>query len=450
MIKVLFRVMSIPLVAMMMFFGGISPVSAVTSDSHPNSPVIDEGNMFSPDEEATLVKSIAANHETYGLSFVVETIPSLDGQNLEETALKHANSLGIGDSGRNNGVLILLARDDRKVRFELGSGVTGKVSDSDMTRIIDRVVTPEFKSGAYLAGVEAGMVSVGKKYNGITTDLDDDIYAVIAAVFLGVGLGAFLIVFFVKKLKEKPSKKYNSVQRTVKTLDKIKSYISGFRYTPEAKHYQTLPNAEARFNYLEANQPELANLLKKNAPDEAHPTSIVDRVFYDNTNGIPFRYDKKSGRSALPSSLLYFMLLGKGFGDMSIDAANGIIRAEKAKAEKIREKEQKKKERVRKIWDAIPAPTQKALRKAKTQNERMSLLTGKVASDFSANYSMMTAMFLSSSSDSSYSSKSSHSGSSSSSSSNSSSSSTYSPPSSFDSGSFGGGSFDGGGGSGSW
>lgn len=95
--------------------------TAASGESGKGSIVMDRAEMFSPAEEAALIDTITTNYQKYGLFFAVETITTLDGQPLETVALNHANELGVGDANKDNGVFILLSRDDRQIRYEIGN-----------------------------------------------------------------------------------------------------------------------------------------------------------------------------------------------------------------------------------------------------------------------------------------------------------------------------------------
>lgn len=438
--------------ALVGLFSGITIAHASSGPALPiaapsPSRIVDTGEMLTSAQITALNENIAAHQKKYGLLFFIETLPSLKGQTLETIALARAKNLAVGDADKNHAVLIFLSRDDRKIRFELGNGVSEKVSDSEMKRIIDSNVTPSFKTGDYTSGITSGMTAVGDRYisTAPANNNESEDYMTGTYIILGIILGILVIVFIWREIWSEEAKRrrrldmeYWEMKQAIARLEKINKYTSTLKYSEDADRYKALKNTAERLDYLVANYPDLVAILRKHHSSEnIPPTRIVDRTFYDDTHGISIGFTAKS---TTPSSLRNFYLTGKGFENMSIDEANNIIRSEKAKTEKAKEKERKKRERARKIWDAIPAPTQKALVKAKSQSSRLALLGNDVSNDFAANYSVIASMFLSSSSSNS----SGHSGSSGSSGSSSSSSGGYS------SGGDSGGSFDGSGGSGSW
>lgn len=87
----------------------------------------------------------------------VLTIPSLEGEVLEEYSLKVAEAWGIGQKGKDNGILFLVARTERKTRIEVGYGLEGVVTDLVSGRILDQAVAPYFRQGEYDAGVKCAV-----------------------------------------------------------------------------------------------------------------------------------------------------------------------------------------------------------------------------------------------------------------------------------------------------
>ncbi|PID72365.1 MAG: methanol dehydrogenase [Desulfobulbus propionicus] len=91
---------------------------------------------------------------------VILTITSLKGENLEQYSLKVAETWGIGQKGADNGVLLLIAVNDRKIRIEVGYGLEGVLTDVVAGRIIRNVITPKFRKGQFDAGVINGVAAI--------------------------------------------------------------------------------------------------------------------------------------------------------------------------------------------------------------------------------------------------------------------------------------------------
>lgn len=92
-----------------------------------------------------------------GSQFVVFIVSSTGGESIEEFAHRVFNTWKIGRKGQNNGLLLVVAVNDRNLRFEVGYGLEGILPDVSAGRIIRQRITPEFKKGHYFTGIEAGV-----------------------------------------------------------------------------------------------------------------------------------------------------------------------------------------------------------------------------------------------------------------------------------------------------
>ncbi|MYL84755.1 methanol dehydrogenase [Desulfovibrio aerotolerans] len=122
--------------------------------------VTDTAHLLSPAAAARLDAQLADFERSDSAQVVVLTIPSLSGEPLEDYAVKVAQAWGIGQKGKDNGVLLLISKDDRKVRIEVGYGLEGRLTDALTGRVIDNVIVPAFKAGNYDAGIEAGTTAI--------------------------------------------------------------------------------------------------------------------------------------------------------------------------------------------------------------------------------------------------------------------------------------------------
>lgn len=119
--------------------------------------VTDLADLLTDEQERaleTLMESYRAG-TTHEIALL--TVPALDGRALERLALETARAWGLGGQGANNGALLLVARDDRKLRLEVGQGLEGTLTDSIAGRIIRDVITPRFKAGDMYGGIRAGL-----------------------------------------------------------------------------------------------------------------------------------------------------------------------------------------------------------------------------------------------------------------------------------------------------
>ena len=93
---------------------------------------------------------------------VVVIIPTTDGSPIENVALRILRDWGVGSKENNNGIIILIAKNDRKIRIEVGFGLEGVVPDITAKRIIDNSITPNFRDGNYYRGIDEAIDDIIK------------------------------------------------------------------------------------------------------------------------------------------------------------------------------------------------------------------------------------------------------------------------------------------------
>lgn len=119
--------------------------------------VTDRAELFSQGEERALEEELAAYAKTSGHEIAVVTVPDLGRQTIEAVALELGRQWKVGREGHNDGALLLVAKEERQVRIEIGRGLEGVLPDSVCGRIIRDVIVPRFRSGDFYAGVAAGV-----------------------------------------------------------------------------------------------------------------------------------------------------------------------------------------------------------------------------------------------------------------------------------------------------
>ncbi|MBI4804615.1 MAG: TPM domain-containing protein [Desulfovibrio sp.] len=157
------------------------------------SHVNDYADFISPQVRQELEEALKALETNDSTQVVVLTVPDLQGHPLEDFSIKVAQTWGLGRQGKDNGVLVVLAKAERKVRIEVGRGLEGVLTDALAGRIIDQEMIPRFKNqdfdGGVLAGVKAIVQVVKGEYTGTGTRLtkwkfDTHAWAVILALVL--------------------------------------------------------------------------------------------------------------------------------------------------------------------------------------------------------------------------------------------------------------------------
>jgi uncharacterized protein len=116
--------------------------------------------MIGPEREAELETELAGLETETGAQVVVLTVPSLEGGSLEEFTLRTAETWGLGREDVDDGLLIFVSRDDRKIRLEVGYGLEGPVPDAIANRIIDERMVPSFRRGNFEEGIAEAVNAV--------------------------------------------------------------------------------------------------------------------------------------------------------------------------------------------------------------------------------------------------------------------------------------------------
>ncbi len=118
--------------------------------------VVDGAQIIPADEAARLDQKLTALEQQTHRQLVIATVASLDGYDVSDYANRLFRNWQLGDKERNDGVLLLVAPSDRKVRIEVGYGMEGIVTDGLSSIIIQQEILPQFKAGNIPAGIEAG------------------------------------------------------------------------------------------------------------------------------------------------------------------------------------------------------------------------------------------------------------------------------------------------------
>ena len=119
--------------------------------------VTDLADFLTPQQEQALEALMESYRTGSGNEIALLTVPTLGGRSLERYALEVGRSWGLGERGKNNGALLFLARDERKIRIEVGRGLEGNLTDSICGRVIRDVIAPELKQGRMYEGLRAGI-----------------------------------------------------------------------------------------------------------------------------------------------------------------------------------------------------------------------------------------------------------------------------------------------------
>jgi uncharacterized protein len=138
----------------------------------PNFPlltgrVVDQAKILSPVTAAELERKLADLEQKSGIQLVVATVPSLDGEEIEPYANELFRTWKLGEAKKDNGVLLLIAPKERRMRVEVGYGLEGTLTDAVSSVIIANAIAPRFKAGDFNGGVTRGVDDI---ITALTTD----------------------------------------------------------------------------------------------------------------------------------------------------------------------------------------------------------------------------------------------------------------------------------------
>ncbi len=129
---------------------GMPPFPALTG------PVVDDAHLLPEDVFNQLSRKLAAYARTSGTQLVVVTLPTLNGYPIDYYGYQLGRHWGIGQKGKNNGVLLIVDVGEKQVRIDVGYGLEGTLTDAQSFQIIHNVIAPRFRKGDYAAGLTAG------------------------------------------------------------------------------------------------------------------------------------------------------------------------------------------------------------------------------------------------------------------------------------------------------
>ena len=130
------------------------------------APVIDLTGVLSGDAVNRLESELAAFQARKGSQIAVLVVPTTHPEEIEQYGIRVADQWKLGRKGVDDGAILLVAKDDRRVRIEVGYGLEGALPDAIANRIIDETIAPHFKLGDYDGGIEAGVKQMIAVVNG--------------------------------------------------------------------------------------------------------------------------------------------------------------------------------------------------------------------------------------------------------------------------------------------
>lgn len=148
------------LVAIIVLLNTSLVFSLATPPSPTGIPIVDQTRTLTTEQTSNLAATIAEERSKSSNQVAIVIIPTLAGDSLEDYSLRLARNWGIGGKDKNNGVLLLVVKEDRKLRIEVGYGLEGALTDARASQIIRNRITPEFKQGKYYEGINGGLEGI--------------------------------------------------------------------------------------------------------------------------------------------------------------------------------------------------------------------------------------------------------------------------------------------------
>jgi uncharacterized protein len=154
------RVSSKVIVVLLFLLCGHPHVSALEVPDHPEGRITDFTHTLSSGDVSYLDHKLADFEKGTTDQIVVLIIPSLEGDNLEDYSIRLAEKWKIGQEGKDNGVILLIVKNDRKLRIEVGYGLEAVLPDGLAGSIITDEIAPRLKKGQFFHGIDRGIDAI--------------------------------------------------------------------------------------------------------------------------------------------------------------------------------------------------------------------------------------------------------------------------------------------------
>jgi uncharacterized protein len=144
-------------VLLALLVGWVVPALALVAVPPLTGRVVDETGTLSGGDIASLAQTLKDLETRKGSQIAVLIVPTTDGEAIEQFSIRVAEAWKIGRKKIDDGALLVVARNDRHLRIEVGYGLEGALTDATTKRITDEVITPKFKTGDFAGGISAGI-----------------------------------------------------------------------------------------------------------------------------------------------------------------------------------------------------------------------------------------------------------------------------------------------------
>src|SRR5665213_1324646 len=184
----------------------ITVLMTASAFAAPNFPalsgqVVDQAHILTSDQVTMLANKLATYQQQSGHQVAIATVSSLEGLDIRDYGYQLGRVWALGQKGKDDGVLVLVAPNEHKTFIEVGYGLEGDLTDATTSVIISHAMLPKFRTGDYFGGLWAGTDDIAKVVGGQGADIVQAGQQQAAAVQSGgqtgnLGMGIFFIIFF--------------------------------------------------------------------------------------------------------------------------------------------------------------------------------------------------------------------------------------------------------------
>jgi uncharacterized protein len=157
------------LLCLFSLFAGAAPgtdTSGLVAIPPLTARVTDLTSSLNGEQKAILEQQLAGLEARKGAQLVVLILPSTQPETIEQFGIRLFEAWKVGRKGVDDGVMLIVAKDDRRLRIEVGYGLEGALNDATAKRIISETITPQFKNGDFPGGISAGVAAISKIIDG--------------------------------------------------------------------------------------------------------------------------------------------------------------------------------------------------------------------------------------------------------------------------------------------
>jgi uncharacterized protein len=170
-------------------------VASAIDVPHYTGYVNDYAGLLDKSDREKLESRLVEYEKLTSNEIAILIVESLDGENLEEFSIRVTDSWKPGKADKDNGLLLLISKSDKKIRLEVGDGLTGRLTDVLSGRVIDGEISPEFKNGDFYEGIDSGVSMIIKIIDGEFTQDDYNREQKVQVVVIAAIIAVVIVVF---------------------------------------------------------------------------------------------------------------------------------------------------------------------------------------------------------------------------------------------------------------